>query len=37
MSMVELMNKVKESASKRTDKEWNRLLIEARILDEDGN
>jgi hypothetical protein len=37
MSMVELMNKVKESASKRTDEEWNRLLIEARILDKDGN
>ncbi len=37
MSIVELMNRAKESASKRTDEERNRLLIEARILDEDGN
>lgn len=37
MSMAELINSVKKSADKRTDEERTRLLIEAHILDKDGN
>jgi len=37
MSMAELINSVKQSADKRTDEERTRLLIEAHILDKDGN
>jgi hypothetical protein len=37
MSIVELMEKAKKSASKRSKEDREKLLIEAKILDLDGN
>jgi len=37
MSIVELMKKAKKSASKRTQNDRKKLLIEAHILDTSGN
>ena len=37
MSIVELMKKAKKSASKRTRQDRKRLLVDAHILDSNGN